>query len=960
MFGISNHKGRSRLSAGKLSHRGQLRFEQLEQRQLLSITPMFDPSAFQALVPLDITESTGEKPQSKVWEHDDHWWSVLPESSGTWLWRLDDTSWNPVLQLSPLNDVQADIKAAGDLAFVFLYNGTSSQFQSLEYLPGAEPSYQPWSLQPGLVDVALSSGVETATIDLDSTGRLWLASDSSNTVEVRYADVPYTSFSSPITVASEISSDDIAAVTALDGDKIGVFWSSQIEERFGFRTHEDGADPTEWSDDEMPGLQSMLSVGNGLADDHLNLAVASDGTLYAAVKTSFDDSSQPKIGLLVRHPSGDWGPLYTVDNHGTRPIVVLNEEAQRLFVFYTESTSGGDIVYRESAMDNISFTEVQTLLSGNLNDVSSTKDPFTYDLVVIASKGSSGVGAHILPISSASSPPETANNEGVLPEATVPADGLVGHWQLDELQGSTAADASGLQNDGTVAGNPLPITGQLDNGLQLDGSDYLVVSDDSSLDFNQGITLSVWVRPETRDTQYVLKKARHKMIDGFELSLSGTGKMFVRFNEDSARNDYRLDSSSSYPTDGQTWVHLAATYDGATIRLYVNGQLESTRTANFQIATNNVDLGIGAQDDGYRAMQGGIDETRIYNRALNAEEIQALFNLETPPPPEPPSEPDPIVNEAPQVYAGADRLVEQDVALQLLGTVSDDGLPDPPATVATQWTVVSGPGTASFADTSAGQTSVTFSTPGNYVLRLSGNDGQQVAVDDVAVEVTAATPPDPVTLPEATVPADGLVGHWQLDELQGSTAADASGLQNDGTVAGNPLPITGQLDNGLQLDGSDYLVVSDDSSLDFNQGITLSVWVRPETRDTQYVLKKARHKMIDGFELSLSGTGKMFVRFNEDSARNDYRLDSSSSYPTDGQTWVHLAATYDGATIRLYVNGQLESTRTANFQIATNNVDLGIGAQDDGYRAMQGGIDETRIYNRALNAEEIQALASIV
>ena len=61
----------------------------------------------------------------------------------------------------------------------------------------------------------------------------------------------------------------------------------------------------------------------GMSDDHLNVAVAADGTLYAAVKTGYDSSSQPKIAFLVRRPNGSWDDLYEVDSSGTRPIVLL-------------------------------------------------------------------------------------------------------------------------------------------------------------------------------------------------------------------------------------------------------------------------------------------------------------------------------------------------------------------------------------------------------------------------------------------------------------------------------------------------------------------------------------------------------------------------------------------------------------------------------------------------------------
>ncbi len=133
-------------------------------------------------------------------------------------------------------------------------------------------------------------------------------------------------------------------------------------------------------------------MGGGLADDHLNVAVASDGTLYAAVKTSYDRSNTSKIGLLVRQPDGVWEGLYHVDNSGTRPIVVLSEAQNKVVVAYTGSEGGDDILYRETALDQISFGPTQVLISGNTNDVTTTKDPFINEVVVLSSRGGTAYG----------------------------------------------------------------------------------------------------------------------------------------------------------------------------------------------------------------------------------------------------------------------------------------------------------------------------------------------------------------------------------------------------------------------------------------------------------------------------------------------------------------------------------------------------------------------------------------
>jgi hypothetical protein len=221
---------------------------------------------------------------------------------------------------------------------------------------------------------------------------MWVAYDVKSTVEVRYSDGNYSTWSTPITIASGINSDDISTIIALPNGSIGVFWSNQSTDRFGFRLHQDGAAPSIWSVDELPASQSALGVGGGMADDHVHVAVASDGTLYAAVKTSYDRSGYPKIALLVRRPNGAWDNLYAVDNGGTRPIVVLNEAANRLIVAYTTDEGGGDIVYRESPLGTIAFAPRQQLISGGVNDVTSSKQNVTDDVVFLAAGRSSAKG----------------------------------------------------------------------------------------------------------------------------------------------------------------------------------------------------------------------------------------------------------------------------------------------------------------------------------------------------------------------------------------------------------------------------------------------------------------------------------------------------------------------------------------------------------------------------------------
>lgn len=100
-------------------------------------------------------------------------------------------------------------------------------------------------------------------------------------------------------------------------------------------------------------------------------------------------------------------------------------------------------------------------------------------------------------------------------------------------------------------------------------------------------------------------------------------------------------------------------------------------------------------------------------------------------------------NHPPTVDAGPNQTITLPMSATLAGTVSDDGLPNPPGAVTTTWSQVSGPGAITFADPSAVDTTASFSAPGPYVLRLTADDSELTASDELTVRVhpTTAGPP---------------------------------------------------------------------------------------------------------------------------------------------------------------------------------------------------------------------------
>ncbi|MEI6948944.1 T9SS type A sorting domain-containing protein [Paraflavisolibacter sp. H34] len=422
-----------------------LAFQQNSVQRFASVTD---------LAPIPVTANTGDKPQSKAWFYEGKWWCVLATSGGTKIFRLDGTAWTEVLMLSTAQDTHADCRVAGNLTHILLFrrNSAFSYLYSVEY-DAVLGRYKLWTQRTTRVNLPFDLGAESATLALDGTGRMWVASASYTDVNVRWSDAPYTTWSDTIRIAEGITDDDICALTPMPG-RVGVLWSNQLSQRFGFKTHADGADPRLWSEDEAPGSAAAQSRGNGYSDDHLNIVLASDGALYCAVKTSYDSPGYPKLSLLVRAPGGGWG-FYPVSSiEGTRGIAVLNESAGRLKIVYGSKEEGGDIIYRETALPNIAFGPPRTLISGRFlfNEASSTHQPTRGEVVILATNQSTSprLAVSVLAIDSAGLAP--------LPAAPPVVSGLV---YRPEAEGAKTLEAA-LSVFPNPASGPSALRFQLD------------------------------------------------------------------------------------------------------------------------------------------------------------------------------------------------------------------------------------------------------------------------------------------------------------------------------------------------------------------------------------------------------------------------------------------------------------------------------------------------------------------
>jgi hypothetical protein len=167
-------------------------------------------------------------------------------------------------------------------------------------------------------------------------------------------------------------------------------WSDQNDDDFHFKYHVDSEDPTIWYGPEV----ASPNQSGSFADDHINLAVSSDGTIYAAVKTSYShNSSETTIALLERESNGTWNVYDVTNSAGTRPIALLDDSNNKIYVLYTSSYTGSnDIDYEYSSTSTISFSSAPDIASGSFNNATSTRQTFSDDVVIMYSSGDTWKG----------------------------------------------------------------------------------------------------------------------------------------------------------------------------------------------------------------------------------------------------------------------------------------------------------------------------------------------------------------------------------------------------------------------------------------------------------------------------------------------------------------------------------------------------------------------------------------
>lgn len=213
--------------------------------------------------------------------------------------------------------------------------------------------------------------------------------------------------------------------------------------------------------------------------------------------------------------------------------------------------------------------------------------------------------------------------------ATVAAANLISWWKMDEVSGASSFTG---ESDNAVGGT-------LNNGLTFDGSSgvlngalnlpagaaYGTVSDDAIYDLST-FTISCWLKRNTDSGTYEVAISKFLGTGNHREWLLGITNTDRAYLQASANGSSNATATSTSTVPLATWTHLTGTFDGATLRLYLNGaEVDTAALAGLHNGT--AEIAIGAANTGTnRNFVGLIDDVRIYNMALTSAEVLALYD----------------------------------------------------------------------------------------------------------------------------------------------------------------------------------------------------------------------------------------------------------------------------------------------------------------------------------------------
>ena len=486
---------------------------------------------------------------------------------------------------------------------------------------------------------------------------------------------------------------------------------------------------------------------------------------------------------------------------------------------------------------------------------------------------------------------------------------LVSYWKLDESSGASYAVDSVGANAGTPHGGVVfGASGKLNNAASFNGSTGYIDVGSELFSGNAPFTAAGWIYPSVNSavTYQTL------VGEGFYNGTNQNGWYIrLRASTQSPANTIELTrgngATAQYVVGNVQilaggWYHIAFTYDGTTMKLYVNGALDNSAASSVSIPSSGVgNLRIGLYDTN-SYMQGYVDDVAVWNTALSTSAINSLYQHEA------------------AKYAGT------------LTSRVMDGLATGRNRPTLSWTPTL-PFFKELPDYANGAVQNELSSS------YSSLEGDTPAAGDNNL-------------------MNGIVGLWHMDETSGTVFTDHSGQNNTATVqAGVPGFVAGKIGGAVNFNGSTYATVPNAASLNLSTAWTIQAWVNQQGTPGQGAMFFG-----DGFggtvQYCLGYCGSAQTSVISAGVYSAAWYNSPTYALTNGQ-WTHVVGVYSSSahTLTLYINGNSVGTTTGiPSAVANSGQPARMAERWDGSDYFVGMIDEVAVWSKTLNAAEVLEL----
>jgi len=438
--------------------------------------------------------------------------------------------------------------------------------------------------------------------------------------------------------------------------------------------------------------------------------------------------------------------------------------------------------------------------------------------------------------------------------------------------------------------------------LSFDGNnDYVsVIPNGTTLDITNNMTVAAWINITTKSQQRIV--TRNWANNGsFIFWKYSNGLLYFETKSTDGAEDNSLFSDINMPTG--TWVHVVATMQSSPSKIksiYINGVLHGSKAFTSDITINVGNLLITGTGS---LLQGSMDDVRLYNRALSATEVAALYT-------EGKARPD--LDDLRFTAANGKTLLPY--------WIENDSK---------AWVKV--PTLTGSADTN--------------IYYYYGNKNAATASSDTNTFVRVV---------------NNLVLGWNFNEGSGTVIYDRSANSNNGGVQPGATFATdrrGNASSAINVDGaSGYVSAASSGSLNPSSQITMEAWVNISPGSTQYstILGKS-YDNTSGWDFrvtSATNTTTTDITFRV----NGNAVGSPPVLTLNNGTWYYLVATYDGSKTLVYENSVLSGTYNHTGSINSTISSFAVGKESAHTWYSAATVDDVHIYNRALTAAEVSDL----